>query len=645
MALLRMQKIRLYVYAEKTAEVLRIIQKLGFIEFVDVSDQHESLKQKEKTSFEFNYISSRLDQAVIFLSKYAPTKGKLKSIYEGDRVSTTEEELNSLDKDFYFNDIVDNVQDIEKRLADAHARITQLTAEKVILDDWIDLQLALNTSRRTEKSETVFAKGDEAAIEAIADAASEQNIPLYIDTVNGEHHTVTYMLVNEDLIHELFSENGIEVVELPMRRGTPAQEVERINRAIAKEELEIVQAEEKARTLAKELPKLKLITDVMYWRKNKYDLISTGVASANVSVFEGWCPVKYLDQIDKEVSNVTTYFAIEKIEASEGERTPVEIENKALVKPFEMVTRLYGLPGHMDLDPTMFLAAFFLIFFGLSLTDVGYGIILMVASAVGLLFYKVPKEVKPPLQLFFLGGLASVIVGIFFGGYFGFDMENFPQWMQNLQAFDPIKNPIPVFYLALALGVVHIIAGLVLKIVREKQNGNFKDGLLDTGPWIAIFLSLILWGAGKRGLLPGDGLYVYMVYAALVSLIVTQGRKEKSIFMKAFKGVFSLYDSVAYFSDILSYSRLLALGLATSALAFAVNLIADMVSGTPYVGWLLMGIILIVGHLFNLAVNVLGAFVHSARLQFVEFFGKFITESGRTFKPFKRDERYISIHE
>lgn len=643
MAILQMKKIRFYVHAEHTADALRVVQELGFVEFEEVSEKRDELVQKKKTAFEYNYVSSRLDQAVIFLTKYATGKGKIRGIFEGDRISVTEAELASIDSTFHYNEIVDAVQDIEKQLVGARVRITKFSEEKRLLQDWETLSLSLNTPRRTEKTQTHFVKGDSDSIGALQDAAHSQEIPLYIDTINAMHHIVMFLQTNEAVAHELLSEHSLEVIELPMRRGTPAEEIERITRAIVKEEEIIAKSEARAGVLAKELPNIMLISDVMYWHKNKHDVISTAVTSGNVSIFEGWCPETKLDQMQIKLQKVTIHFAIEKIVPSEDERPPVEIENNAMVKPFEMVTRLYGLPGHKDIDPTMFLASFFFIFFGLSLTDVGYGVILMLASGLGLAFFSVPKEAKPPLQLFFLGGISSVIVGIFFGGYLGFDMQGFPQWVQSLQQFDPIKNPIPVFYLALAFGIVHILTGLVLRIVREAKNGNWLDGVLDTGPWIALFIALILWGAGSAEFIPGGSLYLYIVYTALASLVLTQGRKEKNIAMKLFKGVFSIYDSIGYLSDVLSYSRLLALGLATSALAFAVNLIAEMVSGVPYVGWLLMILILIVGHLFNLAVNVLGAFVHSARLQFVEFFGKFITESGRIFKPFKREQRYVSI--
>ncbi|MCK5591630.1 MAG: V-type ATP synthase subunit I, partial [Candidatus Pacebacteria bacterium] len=137
--------------------------------------------------------------------------------------------------------------------------------------------------------------------------------------------------------------------------------------------------------------------------------------------------------------------------------------------------------------------------------------------------------------------------------------------------------------------------------------------------------------------------YTYFVYIAFASVMICAGRKGKGVIGKVFGGILGLYGSIGFFSDVLSYSRLLALGLATSALAFAVNLIASMVEGIPVIGTILVVIILVGGHAFNLGVNLLGAFIHSSRLQFVEFFGKFISGTGRPYTPFKREERYVVI--
>jgi V/A-type H+-transporting ATPase subunit I len=292
------------------------------------------------------------------------------------------------------------------------------------------------------------------------------------------------------------------------------------------------------------------------------------------------------------------------------------------------------------------LAGFFFLFFGLSLTDVGYGLFLMVVALVVLFYFKVPPIIKLFGKLLFLMGLSSALVGLLFGGYLGIEASKLPAWLQAIQVFDPIGNPLPVFYLALALGVVQVMFGMVLKIYSDARNKMLMTGILDQGPWLLLFTSLIFYGASVLGyvnFVTSDDVLI-LVYLALVTVVVSSGRTGKTVLGKIQMSLLSLYNSIGYFSDILSYSRLLALGLATSALAFAVNLIAEIVSEMiPYVGFILAIIILIVGHLFTLVVNTLGAFIHSARLQFVEFFGKFITGTGQNFKPLTRKETYINI--
>jgi len=632
------------VHRTKASDVLRAIQKVGVVEFVPVTLENESLTQKEKEAFEFNHVGSRLDFAVNFLSKYAPAQGGLKGMFEGTKVNISGKEIYEIAKTYYYKDTIDAAQNIEQEIVKARAHIKDLHDEEAVITPWKKLSLTLGTPRHTATTTTFFIKGTAENILSFKEGMEAAGVLCACEPASDTHIMCVFFTQEKEKVEKLLQEHSLEAVDLPMRRGTPEEEIERISRAIKNNQEEIETLENRARELAKELRELKVMNDYIFWQKTKHDLMSNTVASAQTLVFEGWCPTKYFKDVEAAIQNKTSNYALEVVVVGKEENVPVEIENKGIIKPFEAVTRLYGLPGHNDLDPTLFLAGFFFIFFGLSLTDVGYGIILAAATGAILYFYNVPKESKPLLTLLMFGGIGSIIVGLFFGGYFGVDMSLMPGWVQALQQFDPIKNPIPVFYLALLLGVVQILVGLVLKIVREAKNGQLMDGILDQGPWIALFLTLGLWGAGSFGILPTFP-YVYLVYAALLSLVLTQGRKEKNIFMKGFKGVFSLYDSVAYFSDILSYSRLLALGLATSALAFAVNLIAAMVQGVPYVGWLLMAIILVIGHLFNLAVNVLGAFIHSARLQFVEFFGKFIAGSGRDFKPFRREERNVTLIE
>jgi V/A-type H+-transporting ATPase subunit I len=304
------------------------------------------------------------------------------------------------------------------------------------------------------------------------------------------------------------------------------------------------------------------------------------------------------------------------------------------------------MPGYNDLDPTVFLAGFFFLFFGLSLTDVGYGLTLMAVSVMILTLFKVSDAVRMFAKLLLFVGFSTVLVGMLFGGYLGIEPSSLPSALRAIQVFDPIANPLPVFYLALGLGVVQVMAGMLLKIYSEARHGRLMEGVLDQGPWLLLFCLGILYLATSLdyvNILHPEQI-INLMYVGVVLVILASGRKGDTVLQKVQSAALSLYNSIGYFSDILSYSRLLALGLATTALAFAVNLIADIVSeSVPYLGPVLALIVLVIGHVFTLAVNTLGAFIHSARLQFVEFFGKFIGGTGRAFAPLSRTERYITV--
>jgi len=646
MSIVKMEKLRLYVHKSVGTPVFRAIQKLGIIEFTEIKNK-ESLRQEEKNIFEFNYASSRLDFAIEFLTKWEDCGKKSERIrrsLEGNKVFTTNKEIDEIANTFYWNDIVNSTQDLEEKMNDADTKLKALSDEVLILEEWKELDIALSNPLETKTTKTVFLIGEKDKKDELLSALKKASVLANIQLIDQGHFILTFFKKNTDISIKKITEYGFEIKELPKRRGTPAEEIERMNRAIVKNEKLKQELKKEAVVLAKNLPKLKIIGDHIFWKKEKHNLLSSAYKKNEVLVFEGWCPKLHTTTIENKIAEKTKLFALEKIPPEEGEKPPVEIRNNVVIKPFEAITRLYGLPGSKDIDPTPFLAGFFFIFFGLSLTDVGYGFLLFITTATLLIFFKIPKDTKPIISLLMLGGISSFFIGMLFGGYLGVDIKYLPEWIQKIQKFDPIANPLPVFYLALTLGVIQIVFGLILKIVRDAKIGLIKEGLLDQGPWIALIFSLILFGASELGfILNSSSFPLWFVYGSLVSLVLTQGRKEDTIIKKFLMGVLSIYNSINFFSDILSYSRLLALGLATSALAFAVNLIAGMASGVPYVGGILMVMILVVGHLFNLAVNLLGAFIHSARLQFVEFFGKFITDGGRSFNPFKREERYIVV--
>jgi len=643
MAIVKMEKVELLVHRSVVTPVLRSVQKVGLVEFAEV-ETPLSVNEPEKHVFEFNYVSSRLDYAVNFLSLFDEKKSGLRHVIEGDKILTSEEELEHTISNYYYNDTIDALQNLEEKINDNEAKLSSLKEERVLLDNWTALNMPLGEGLSTQKTQTLLFFGEEACISALVEDLKKSTLTYIIALKELTTLAITTLKESASDIEAIVAKYKLDEIILPRRRGTPVEEIERIGRAIIKTQSQKESLENEVRSFLPELPKLRMASDYIFWKKEKHNLASKAPSTDTVLLFEGWCPVEKISELKSNIQKETDLFSLKQIPLKEDEAPPVEIENNFAIRPFEAITRLYGLPGAKDLDPTPFLAGFFFIFFGLSLTDVGYGLLLFLVTASILFFYRVPKGAKPLVSLIMLGGLSSFLIGLLFGGYLGIDTSLLPAWTQKIQQFNPIENPLPVFYLALGFGVLQIMFGIILSIVREAKNTTLAEGLLDHGPWLALFLTLILWGGNTLDFIPGNPMFfVWGIYGALISLVLTQGRKEKTLVKKGLMGILSLYNSINYFSDVLSYSRLLALGLATSALAFAVNLIAGMVSGVPVVGGLLMVAILIVGHLFNLAVNLLGAFIHSARLQFVEFFGKFITGNGRNFMPFVRKERFITL--
>jgi V/A-type H+-transporting ATPase subunit I len=393
---------------------------------------------------------------------------------------------------------------------------------------------------------------------------------------------------------------------------------------------------------------LRIAAEALTWQRERFAVAESAQATKHAIVLEGWVNQHKRAEIESAFTTKKLAAVLTDLEPAEDEEPPVEIENGSLIKPFEAVTRLYGMPGYKDLDPTVFLAGFFFLFFGMSLTDVGYGLFLMIAAIIVLTLFKVAPPIRLFAKLLLMVGFATVIVGALFGGYFGIPPEALPQWMQALAVYNPIDNPLPVFYTALGLGIFQVMVGMLVKIYSDYRNKDLIGGLLDQGPWLFVFILGIIYVAQVAGYIALLETYtlVNLVYVAIAMIALFSARHGKGVFGKIQAAAGALYGSIGYFSDILSYSRLLALGLATTALAFAVNLIAGMIfDKESIITWIFAGLVLLIGHVFTLAVNTLGAFIHSARLQFVEFFGKFIVGTGREFSPLKRKKKYITAIE
>ena len=473
------------------------------------------------------------------------------------------------------------------------------------------------------------------------------------DDTKETYLIVTSLKANDKDVKRLLSEYDFKPAQLPKLETLPKQRIE-LNENNIKEQDKIIETTAKEiKKLTKHIHQLKIVFDYITWKKEQTDQLNRMSATSKTFSVMGWIDADHIKLIETDLKKITKEYALTELEVKKEEPKPVALKNSKILRPFESVTNIYGMPKSSEIDPTPFLAPFFIIFFGLCLTDAGYGVVLALLAWGMIKIMKIPIENQRLLRLLIIGGIITFIIGAIFGGWFGLVLEDLPDSMSlirekliNIRQINPLESPLTVMMLSFVLGIIQVLVGLGLDVYWKIKQGNKKDGLLGSGVNFLFLLIILFWASVKSGLLPEaiGSIATYTLYAGVALMILTQGRKSKNIVLKFFSGTLSLYNLVGFLSDILSYSRLLALGLATGIIAMVVNLVAmlfkDMI---PFVGWGVAVLILIGGHLFNLAINTLGAFIHSGRLQFVEFFPKFMEGGGTRFQPFKKESKYIRL--
>lgn len=649
MAQIPVQKIRFFITRESSEALVKRLHEEESVELIEGAID-AGLMVRPLEAFDHRHRSARLDTAVEFLSSYHREKDPLRVIFEGGRVLTTLGAIDTLFGSYDAERTLEEVRRVQTRLIEIDAELKALDEEERTVRAWERLNFPLASIADSKETLVFPLHGSARELDRVEDSLTEEK-EVHRERVGESALLVIAHKSRKEAVEAALRECEAEVLRLPQTTETAGEALVRIGETKKARGAERARIEEEARQLsARELSPVKQLADRARWAAHERDTASSLPQSASVSVFDAWVPEPAWESLEPKLSRLFPTAAFETLTLKEDEIPPTVIENRGVVRPYEFITRLYGVPSHKDLDPTPFLSVFFFLFFGLSLSDFGYGITLMALTGAALLRYKVPAGMRSLLTTLFFGGFGAALVGAIYGGYFGVPAEAIHPVLALLQTFDPIGNPMPVFFLALAIGVVQIMFGIMLDIARAAKNNDLINGLLDNVPWLLMFLIIIAFITAQFGIVPdafaGPIKETWELFAlgAAALISVTKARLGKGIVDKLLKGVLALYSGVNYFSDILSYSRLLALGLATSALGFSVNLIAAIVGGEALgIGTVFAILILIVGHTLNITISSLGAFIHASRLQYVEFFGKFLTGTGKPLIPFARDTKYTIL--
>lgn len=364
-------------------------------------------------------------------------------------------------------------------------------------------------------------------------------------------------------------------------------------------------------------------------------------------ILEAWVPLDKAEKLDKALSESPLALMYEIREPAEGEKPPTYVEDNAVVEPYQTVTNMFSAPAYREIDPNPFVAFFFFLFFGMMLADAGYGLVLMLLTGIVLLKQRPPKGQASLIKIVFMGGVSTVIWGIIFGSYFGYSATDLGIWCW----FNPIEQPMNMLFLSLGMGVFQMCFGLGINMVAMFREKKPLDAICGTLSWYFMLLGLAL--AFGSSLIKSVNIPAWVKTAGYVLLIVgavmlmISGALHKKGAKKITGAFSSLYGIINFFSDLMSYTRIFGLGLASAVIGMVFNEIgALMMNMIPVkaIGIVVAAVVFLIGHVFNIGINALGAYVHNSRLQFVEFFGKFYTGGGELFRPLGCEMKYYYIH-
>ncbi len=650
MAIAKMERLRLIGLVEQRDELLNRLMKHGCLELTEVtgidSPEYAAVLKRDGTDLqEFRDRNAALNSALNILREYAPEK---KGLFIKRRDVSAEE--------FFSSGLWRDANEAAGKINEARAKIERLKVEESSLRSdvlaympWENTELPLDFPGTRDAAVVFGSVPASSSMEELEKSLSETVPESQLYSVGQDKEQSRFVLIylrsRAEKINGVLRDFGFSAAQFRESGGTA---LELKNKALER----IAQIESRAEEYGKEIAGLacrrrdiELCIDRCTQEIARETAKEHILVSGSVFAMEGWIDADRKKEAEAEISDLTC--AWEFSQPEEWDRVPTLLKNPKWMDPINVVTEMYSLPAYGTIDPNPLIFFTYVFFFGFMFADVAYGLIIFALSALIVKIYD-PKGTIG--RLFRLGrylGISTAICGIFVGGFFGDVITTvnnaylgggaLPGW---LQAFcdgllvNPMRDPLTVLVLSVAIGACHLIYGQCVHIYMGFRDGHPVDYLLDVLPWWLTF-------AGIAALALAGSPVVLIL--GIVSLVCTQGRHKKGVIGKLTGGITSLYDITSWLSDILSYCRLMALMLATSVIASVANTLATLMQ--PPAGIILFVIVFCIFHVINIGINLIGTFVHAARLHYLEFFNKFYTSGGIPFRPLAYNTKYVNIIE
>lgn len=660
MAISKMTKILIVSHRSESDRMLETLQDEGLVHLLDaeramVSKEWPELHSEGVRPRDLEDMVARLDKAIDFLDAHAREKSGGGMF--APRIA--------VDKG-RFTEVTTGRASLEllEKTEEARRTIEQLTGERENLGQklqtlrpWQNLDMPVEDLYTLSETACIAGLIPTQNLQDVIEDLGEKEAAMQTVSETDTHTACLIVCLNDAApeIHKILRNNEFEAAAFESMKGVPSDEMRKIQSRIDAVGTEIENTRETAAQLAADRIRLKILEDHYRNLLSRAQVRNQAPETEQVILLEGWVRQADLARLEKVIDTFSAT-TLGVMDIQEGEDIPVEIENNPAVRPFEVVTRLYGMPVYSNIDPTMFLAPFFALFFGICLTDAGYGLVL-----IGLLWWMLKKIQgdKKAFIMLFICSVITIVAGALTGGWFGDALQSLipkdtaaytaiNSAREKVMLFDPMKDPMIFFGISLGLGYIQVLFGLFVAFFHNLSRKNYAAALCDQMSWIFFLNCLLLFGVSKAGFLPAPIAGIAGIVSILLALVILLFSERSGPWGgRIGMGVFQLFSTVFYVGDVLSYVRLMALGMVTGGFGMAINVLVKLVMDipVPFLGYLLGALLFVGGHLFNLGMSVLSAFVHSLRLQFVEFFPKFMVGGGHTFDPIRKKYNHIYIED
>ena len=632
-----MKKLTLAALLEHREAILQALQSICAVQLISIGEGEQSSAAAEGRV-------QRLQSAEELLKPYAGKAGF------GPKPEATRQEL---EEDIQpALEICAELEGLQRRIAQNGSDTEKRRLQLISLLPWADMTDPLETVRSTASLKVMTGTVPVDGVNALMETGA------LVQLYGGEKERAALVICpNEEYagIAPSIRATGFQEKGFGDIRGTASENIQRLRTEIEALEAERAQLEARLAGFGPKREEIRRALDGAAIDRDREQSKEALAHTKTAFLLTGWVREDMTEKVRREIEKITDVYYLSFEDPSEGDAVPTVLKNSRLITPYEAVTNLYSLPAYGTIDGTPLMAPFYFIFFGMMLSDTVYGAVLALGAWAFLKYMKPRGMMENLAKVLMMGGISTIFMGLLFGTcagvswpviFRGTALEN------TFPIIDSSADPIAMLALCAAMGIIQMFYAVFIAAYSCIKHRDWAGAIVDNLSWVFIITGLLLMAAPSLGLpaaLGTAGKWMAIGFAAVVFLFA--GRSKKNVAGRLMSGAGKLYDVTSWLGDVLSYARIFALGLSTGVIGLVLNTLCwDMLfasfKGNPVlmvVGFIIVTVLSVALHAFMMAISTLGCFVHSARLQYVEFFGKFYEAGGKAFKPLRYETKYVNV--